>query len=93
MFLAPCYLRLRVLTALFLDSSDVGKVMSWLQQQPQLDSIDQKHSYHSEIPFYRTKVKLKKEIVTMGVEGIDPKQVVGTYVKQKIGMPLFLILM
>ena len=34
-------------------------------------------------PFYRTKVKLKKEIVTMGVEGIDPKQVVGTYVKPK----------
>ena len=61
--------------------SDVGEVMSWLQQQPQLNSIDQKHSYHSEIPFYRTKVKLKKEIVTMGVEGIDPKQVVGTYVK------------
>ena len=54
--------------------SDVGKVMSWLQQQPQLDSIDQKHSYHSEIPFYRTKVKLKKEIVTMGVEGIDPSR-------------------
>jgi UPF0176 protein len=25
-------------------------------------------------------VKLKKEIVTMGIEGIDPKQVVGTYV-------------
>ncbi len=32
-------------------------------------------------PFYRAKVKLKKEIVTMGVEGIDPKQVVGTYVE------------
>src|SRR5699024_7760558 len=32
-------------------------------------------------PFYRTKVKLKKEIVTMGVNGIDPKHIVGTYVK------------
>ena len=31
--------------------------------------------------FYRTKVKLKKEVVTMGIEGIDPKRVVGTYVK------------
>jgi UPF0176 protein len=29
------------------------------------------------------KVKLKKEIVTMGVEGIDPRHVVGTYVKPK----------
>jgi UPF0176 protein len=35
------------------------------------------------MPFYRTKVKLKKEIVTMGVEGIDPRHVVGTYVKPK----------
>jgi UPF0176 protein len=52
-----------------------------LEQQPLLSGIDQKNSYHSEIPFYRSKVKLKKEIVTMGVEGIDPKQVVGTYVK------------
>jgi UPF0176 protein len=33
------------------------------------------------MPFIRSKVKLKKEIVTMGVEGIDPKSVVGTYVK------------
>src|SRR5690554_7331696 len=35
------------------------------------------------MPFYRTKVKLKKEIVTMGVNGIDPKRIVGTYVKPK----------
>jgi len=34
-----------------------------------------------ELAFYRTKVKLKKEIVTMGVEGIDPAHIVGTYVK------------
>ena len=61
--------------------SDVRAVLGWLEQQPLLSGIDQKNSYHSEIPFYRSKVKLKKEIVTMGVEGIDPKQVVGTYVK------------
>ena len=61
--------------------SDVQAVLGWLEQQPLLSGIDQKNSYHSEIPFYRSKVKLKKEIVTMGVEGIDPKLVVGTYVK------------
>ena len=61
--------------------SDVQAVLRWLEQQPLLSGIDQKNSYHSDIPFYRTKVKLKKEIVTMGVQGIDPKQVVGTYVK------------
>ena len=48
-------------------------LLDWLQQQPGLENIDCKESFHSEIPFYRTKVKLKKEIVTMGVEGIDPK--------------------
>ena len=59
----------------------VDALLKWLDQQPGLENIDTKESYHSEIPFYRTKVKLKNEIVTMGVEGIDPKQVVGTYVK------------
>ncbi|MCV6604440.1 MAG: rhodanese-related sulfurtransferase, partial [Porticoccaceae bacterium] len=50
-------------------------------QQPGLEGIDHKESYTEQKPFLRTKVKLKKEIVTMGVEGIDPQQVVGTYVK------------
>ena len=59
----------------------IDAVLSWLDQQPGLDNIDTKESWDTEIPFYRTKVKLKKEVVTMGVEGIDPKQVVGTYVK------------
>ena len=59
----------------------IDAVLSWLDQQPGLDNIDTKESWDTQIPFYRTKVKLKKEVVTMGVEGIDPKQVVGTYVK------------
>jgi UPF0176 protein len=59
----------------------IDAVLAWLDQQPGLENIDTKESFDTEIPFYRTKVKLKKEIVTMGVEGIDPKQVVGTYVK------------
>src|SRR5690606_15378493 len=42
-----------------------------------------KESYDSDMPFYRSKVKLKKEIVTMGVEDIDPTHIVGTYVKPK----------
>ena len=35
------------------------------------------------LPFHRAKVKLKKEIVTLGVEGLDPRKVCGTYVKPK----------
>ncbi|MGB1402989.1 MAG: rhodanese-related sulfurtransferase [Porticoccaceae bacterium] len=61
--------------------ASIDTVLNWLAQQPGLDNIDTKESYDDKIPFYRTKVKLKKEIVTMGVEGIDPNQVVGTYVK------------
>ncbi|MFA7555498.1 MAG: rhodanese-related sulfurtransferase [Spongiibacteraceae bacterium] len=59
----------------------IDGLLAWLQQEPQLADIDFKESYTFKPPFLRTKVKLKKEIVTMGVEGIDPKQVVGTYVE------------
>ncbi len=61
----------------------IDNLLKWLHAEPRLSDIVTKESYTSELPFYRTKVKLKKEIVTMGVEGIDPKQVVGTYVKPK----------
>lgn len=43
-------------------------------------NIELKYSTASRMPFNRMKVRLKKEIVTMGVEGIDPLQSVGTYV-------------
>jgi UPF0176 protein len=59
----------------------IDNLLAWLDKQPGLENIDSKESYDSKIPFYRTKVKLKKEIVTMGVEGIDPKETVGTYVQ------------
>ena len=41
------------------------------------DDIDTKRSTHDEVPFYRAKVKLKREIVSMGVEHIDPKETTG----------------
>jgi len=61
----------------------IDALLKWLSQQPGLDNIVHKESFDEQMPFYRTKVKLKKEIVTMGVEGIDPNEVVGTYVKPK----------
>jgi UPF0176 protein len=61
----------------------VDSLLNWLAQQPNLDNIVHKESFDDHMPFYRTKVKLKKEIVSMGVEGIDPNKVVGTYVKPK----------
>lgn len=59
----------------------IDRVLAWLRQDPRLADLDTKESLDETLPFYRTKVKLKKEIVTMGVDGIDPLQVVGTYVK------------
>jgi UPF0176 protein len=58
----------------------IDNVLGWLRSDPRLSDIDHKESFTDNLPFNRTKVKLKKEIVTMGVEGIDPKRVVGTYV-------------
>ncbi|MCZ2722283.1 rhodanese-related sulfurtransferase [Marinomonas sp. 15G1-11] len=61
----------------------IDTMLEWLSKVPGLDNLSYKESFDEDMPFYRTKVKLKKEIVTMGVEGIDPKEVVGTYVKPK----------
>lgn len=62
-------------------AAGIKAVLAWLALEPALSEIVIKESFHEENPFHRTKVKLKKEIVTMGVEGIDPRHVVGTYVK------------
>ena len=63
--------------------TNIEQVLAFLQAQPNLDAISHKESFSDVNPFHRTKVKLKKEIVTMGIEGIDPNKVVGTYVKPK----------
>ena len=61
----------------------VDSVLEWLAQDARLATVDTKESVSDVMPFKRTKVKLKKEIVTMGVEGIDPQRVVGTYIDPK----------
>jgi UPF0176 protein len=61
----------------------IDTLLYWLKGDERLTDINCKESFTEVMPFNRTKVKLKKEIVTMGIEGIDPKQVVGTYVEPK----------
>lgn len=63
--------------------SGVQQLLQLLRTLPGLDSFDVKESFETQQPFLRAKVKLKKEIVTLGVAGIDPNQVVGTYVEAK----------
>ncbi len=61
----------------------IDTLLDWLKSDPRLADIDHKESLTGTPPFNRTKVKLKKEIVTMGIENIDPNRVVGTYVDPK----------
>ncbi|MDP5032751.1 MAG: rhodanese-related sulfurtransferase [Paraglaciecola sp.] len=59
----------------------IDELLAYLNSDPRLKPISFKESLDETQPFHRIKVKLKKEIVTMGVEGIDPLKTVGTYVQ------------
>jgi UPF0176 protein len=61
----------------------IDAVLAYLRADPRLADLEHKESADEHMPFYRMKVKLKKEIVTMGIEGIDPNKRVGTYVAAK----------
>lgn len=43
--------------------------------------LEHKESWAGRMPFYRMKVRLKREIVTLGVPGVDPSKMAGQYVK------------
>lgn len=59
----------------------IDAVMASLRADPRLNDIETKESYTDALPFKRPKVKLKKEIVTLGVEGLDPARAAGAYVR------------
>ena len=59
----------------------IDALVTFLCAIPGCEELDVKYSHAREMPFYRMKVRLKKEIVTLGVDGIDPKREVGTYVQ------------
>ena len=61
--------------------ASIDALIQRLNEDSRISPVSHKQSWHYEQPFYRTKVKLKNEIVTMGVEGIDPRKTAGTYVK------------
>ena len=61
--------------------SGIDLILAYLRSDPRLADLEHKESAADVPPFYRMKVKLKKEIVTMGVPGIDPTEQVGHYVK------------
>ncbi len=58
----------------------IDSVLAHIRTLPGFSDLEHKESPADDMPFYRMKVRLKKEIVTMGVPGVDPKSLVGTYV-------------
>ncbi|NEU73835.1 rhodanese-related sulfurtransferase [Hassallia byssoidea VB512170] len=58
----------------------VDSVLSFLRSDPRLADLEHKESYTDTPPFERMKVRLKSEIVTLGLPEVDPNQQVGTYI-------------
>jgi len=63
--------------------SSINKILDYLNADKRLSDLEYKFSYSETIPFKRLKVKLKEEIVTLGIADVDPTYSVGTYVKAK----------
>lgn len=62
-------------------ASGIEKLLTHLRSDPRLSDLEYKLAHSPSAPFLRMKVRLKKEIVTMGVTGIDAAQDAGTYVE------------
>lgn len=62
-------------------SSAIDKVLAYLRSDSRFADLEAKESETESRMFDRLKIKLKKEIVTLGIPEVDPSQQVGTYVK------------
>jgi UPF0176 protein len=58
----------------------IAAVIAHIRALPGCAELDVKYSAAAAMPFQRLKVRLKKEIVTMKVPGVDPAREVGAYV-------------
>lgn len=61
----------------------IDRVLAYISQLPGCEEFEFKKSRAQEMPFLRMKVRLKREIVTMGQPNIDPLACVGRYVAPK----------
>jgi len=59
----------------------IAGLVAFLESIPEVGPLHIKHSASAEMPFHRMKVRLKREIVTLGVAGIDPATDAGTHVE------------
>jgi len=58
----------------------IDAVLGWIRADSRLAALRARESFSAGNPFHRTRIKLKKEIVTMGAPGIDPRKSAGAYV-------------
>ncbi len=61
-------------------NENIESVITFLKKDKRFEDIECKYSYDKKIPFYRMKVKIKDELIPIGVDGVDPREIVGTYV-------------
>ncbi|UUZ68186.1 rhodanese-related sulfurtransferase [Polaromonas sp. P2-4] len=59
----------------------VHAVLAYLRADPRLAALEHKEAWAEHLPFYRMKVRLKREIVTMGVPEVHPALMAGQYVR------------
>ena len=60
--------------------SSIDTILNYLRSDPSFADLEHKESTATKQPFDRLKVRLKQEIVTLGIPTIDPTNLVGTYV-------------
>ena len=59
----------------------IDGILDYLRSQPGFAGLAHKESLAAGVPFHRMKVKLKQEIVSLGIAGVDPEHLRGEYVK------------
>jgi UPF0176 protein len=59
----------------------IDTVLAFLRTDSRFTDLEHKESYTEIPPFERLKIRLKKEIVTLGLPEVNPAEKVGTYVK------------
>ncbi len=62
------------------DRAGIGNVLEEILGLPGCDDLEWKESHAARMPFRKMKVRIKKEIVTMGRPDVDPCTAVGKYV-------------
>ena len=61
--------------------SDISPVLNNIWLLNDLFDLDPKYSLTNKAPFFRMKIRLKREIVTLGINNVSPNKTVGHYIK------------